>query len=98
MESIKTKAEPNGKKVMWRGCEVYLIADCGDSLAHGRCEPCGCLVGKTDGAIIKPPLGLKPKRIHDKNRALEILEAMTRYIEDGSDIPKEWVEELKELV
>jgi len=46
----------------------------------------------------KPPLGLKPKWIHDRDRALEILDAMGRYIEDGVKVPSEWFEELNEIL
>lgn len=45
-----------------------------------------------------PPLGLKPKYIHDKTRIKEILDAMERYSERRFPIPIEWVEELKELI
>ena len=45
-----------------------------------------------------PPLGLKPKYIHDKTRIKEILDAMERYSERRFLIPIEWVEELKELI
>lgn len=45
-----------------------------------------------------PPLGLRPKYIHDKTRIKEILDAMKRYSEQRFPIPIEWVEELKELI
>lgn len=47
--------------------------------------------------IIIPPLGLKPKGIHDYYRKSDILAAMTRYVEAGKCIPDEWIDELKEL-
>ena len=46
----------------------------------------------------KPPLGLKPKYIHDKARIKEILDAMERYSYQRFPIPIEWVEELRELI
>ena len=46
----------------------------------------------------KPPIGLKPKWIHEEERKTEILDAMERYSEAGLPIPKEWIEELRELV
>ena len=49
-------------------------------------------------AILKPPLSLKPKYIHDKARVEEILDAMERYSYQRFPIPIEWVEELRELV
>lgn len=45
-----------------------------------------------------PPLGLKPKYIHDKARVKEILDAMERYSYQRFPVPIEWVEELKELI
>ena len=48
--------------------------------------------------VSKPPLGLKPKYIHDKARVEEILDAMERYSYQRFPIPIEWVEELRELV
>jgi len=38
----------------------------------------------------RPPLGLKPKWIHDQHRQSEILSAMNRYLEAGKTPPKEW--------
>lgn len=45
----------------------------------------------------RPPVGLKPKEIHDTIRALEILDAMERYAKASMAAPAEWVLELKEL-
>ncbi len=45
----------------------------------------------------RPPLGLKPKFIHDEGRAEEILEAIERYTKAEKPIPAEWTEELKGL-
>ena len=38
----------------------------------------------------KPPLGLKPKWIHDQQRQREIMAAIARYLEVGKRPPKEW--------
>ena len=46
----------------------------------------------------KPPLGLKPKWIHDGQRIREIFEAMERFSDAGEPIPREWIDELRELV
>ena len=46
----------------------------------------------------KPPLGLKPKYIHDKARVEEILDAMERYSYQRFPIPIEWIEELRGLI
>jgi len=41
--------------------------------------------------VEKPPLGLKPKQIHDHQRQGEIMAAIARYLEVGKTPPKEWV-------
>ena len=46
----------------------------------------------------KPPLGLVPKFIHDKQRVIEILDAMERYSYQRFPIPIEWIEELRGLI
>lgn len=45
----------------------------------------------------KPPLGLKPRWIHDSQRVEEILDAINRYTDANMPIPKVWLEELKDL-
>jgi hypothetical protein len=45
----------------------------------------------------KPPIGLKPRWIHDSQRAKEILEAIERYTDSNMSIPKVWIDELKDL-
>ena len=45
----------------------------------------------------KPPLGLKPRFVHNRNRAIEIFQAMGRYVEAGQQIPRAWLDELCEL-
>jgi len=48
--------------------------------------------------IEKPPLGLKPRFIHDQQWANEIGGAIIRRLEAGYPIPIEWVEEYNELL
>ena len=45
-----------------------------------------------------PPIGLKPREIHDDNRLGDILDAMKRYLNAGMPFPDEWDEEYEELV
>lgn len=45
----------------------------------------------------KPPLGLKPRRVHDMERFVEIVDAIHRYVVAGKGIPTEWVEELSDI-
>ena len=47
--------------------------------------------------IEKPPIGLRPKIVHDQPRAVEILEAMLRYVEADKAVPQAWLDELKFL-
>lgn len=46
-----------------------------------------------------PPLGLRPKWIHDHvsafKRANDIIDAMQRYADVGVPVPSEWVVELR---
>ena len=46
---------------------------------------------------MKPPIGLKPRSIHEEERKQEILEAMQRFNEAGERIPQDWIDELTEL-
>ncbi len=47
---------------------------------------------------IKPPLGIKPKRIHDEERLEELTAAINRYKNTTFDIPQEWINERNELM
>ena len=51
-----------------------------------------------DCTVKKPPLGLKPRWIHIKQRERKIIEAMERFTNAGESIPIEWIEELKDLI
>ena len=46
----------------------------------------------------KPPIGLKPKYIHDYDRSMDILAAMKRYNDVGKEIPEDWFSELAEII
>lgn len=46
----------------------------------------------------KPPLGLKPRKIHDQDRMNEIISAVERYSKASMPIPKEWTDELRDIV
>ena len=47
--------------------------------------------------MIRPPLGLTPRWVHEMERFEEIIAAMKRYSEAGLSVPIEWIEELDEL-
>ena len=53
---------------------------------------------KRETELIKPPLGIKPKFIHDEQRREELKQAINRYFEANKPIPMEWIEEYNELV
>lgn len=44
------------------------------------------------------PTGLKPQRLHDDERILDILDAMRRYICCGENVPATWIAELYNLL
>lgn len=46
----------------------------------------------------KPPLGVMPKKYHDRGRAIDIWEAIKRYQEVEKLIPIEWFAELRDIV
>lgn len=46
----------------------------------------------------KPPLGVKPRFIHEEMREQELADAIVRYKEAGLKIAIEWVKEYNELV
>jgi len=45
----------------------------------------------------KPPIGIKPRYIHNEERRIEIESAIQRYYNADLLVPKEWYEELNEL-
>ena len=48
--------------------------------------------------IVKPPIGLRPKWVSDKERLNEVRSAIVRYYDAELKIPIEWIEEYNELV
>lgn len=44
-----------------------------------------------------PPLGLKPKSVHDTERAFHITEAINRYLAADKPVPPEWIDELRDI-
>ena len=72
-----------------------------DTCCHKYSDMCGGCVS-LDGVPVKyeekPPLGIKPRYIHERERMFEILDAMERYAEAQKRIPAEWIDELKYLI
>ena len=50
------------------------------------------------GGETKPPMGLRPMFIVERQRTIEILQAITRYITAGESIPQSWTNELHILL
>jgi len=48
--------------------------------------------------IVKPPIGLRPKWVIDKERLNEVRSAIVRYYDAELKIPIEWIEEYNELI
>lgn len=48
--------------------------------------------------IIKPPIGIKPRYIHDEQRLIDIQRAIERYLYACMPIPTVWIYEYNELV
>lgn len=46
----------------------------------------------------RPPIGLKPRFIHDEHRLAEIDAAILRFIQDNSPIPMVWITERDQLL
>ena len=49
-------------------------------------------------SLVKPPLGLRPKRISDKERLHEVNSAIVRYFDADLKIPIQWIEERNQLI
>lgn len=73
-----------------------------------KCERCGKFYTSNEkpahvdenilAAKPKPPLGVMPRDIWDRQRQEELAEAMARYLEAGMKIPTEWIEEYNEII
>lgn len=48
--------------------------------------------------IVKPPIGLRPKLVSDKERLNEVRGAIVRYYDAELKIPVEWIEEYNKLI
>ena len=65
---------------------------------------CVALMSCNDGHLLKrvtpekPPLGIKPRHIHNLDRMQDIVDAMKRKADNGEWPLPEWVEELNDLV
>lgn len=55
-------------------------------------------VHKVEPGEEKPPLGLMPRAIFERQRCRDIIAAMNRYLEEGKPVPPDWLEELNEIL
>ena len=46
----------------------------------------------------RPPLGVKPRPIHDQGRMSDLFDAVLRYMTSGRKIPTEWIDEIDDLL
>lgn len=67
-------------------------------LDKGLSEDFAKSLNRAERLFKKPPIGLKPKFIHRKERINDILDAMERYAKAECLILPEWVDELRELI
>ena len=62
----------------------------------------GAAVGIPVDRTVRPPLGLRPEWIcrhyDNRNRLIEIVEAMTRYAQAGVPVSIDWCEELERRI
>lgn len=72
------------------------------SFTESECRSPLCLRGKlrTKEALssLEPPLGVKPRFIHNKERIEDITNAMLRMLSCNTEIYVEWNEELRDLI
>lgn len=45
-----------------------------------------------------PPLGVKPRAIAEQERVSDIFQAILRYMTEGCCIPREWLDELMDIL
>jgi hypothetical protein len=72
----------------------------GNCNLHGRHmhEDDRCDSFERPGTVeVAPPIGVKPKYIHDEERFADLAAATARYVEAGLRVPKEWIDEMWEL-
>lgn len=61
-----------------------------------KCE--GCSYKYQITSTCKPPIGIKPKHIHDEERIRDLSSAAVRYLQARFPIPMEWIEEYNQLL
>ena len=79
-----------------RSYESGFVGYCTECCGTGSVTSESSLVKSVVSA--KPPIGIKPKYIHDSERFGEVLRGVERYRSAGKKIPSEWIDELINLL
>lgn len=70
--------------------------------SRGFCFLCkdtnGCVEYVNTDVKEKPPLGITPKYIWDKQRINDLRDAINRYCLNGYEVPFEWIDEYNYLI
>ena len=92
-ENVKYSDVPQYNGDACEACDAW--KDVSGCIAEAGCD-IGHLLKRV--APEKPPLGIKPRHIHNLDRMQDIIDAMKRKADNGEWPLPEWVEELNDLV
>ncbi len=82
------KVTTEGLKTLWASTEIW-----GEEvLVNGK------IYWEPYAPAEKPPLGVKPQKIHDEQRNEMLSAGISRYLKAGKEIPIEWVDEYNEII
>lgn len=56
-----------------------------------------CMFSYIQIQMTKPPLGVMPRKMWDRQRQKDLADAMVRYLKAGMKAPLEWIEEYNEI-
>lgn len=76
---------------------LFVCARCFNTWEEHRMARDGVSCVECKSKNERPPLGLRPRHIADKQRQIEIADAITRYVDAGYKIPLIWIDEYNEL-
>jgi hypothetical protein len=93
-----TITTPHGEFKTFPLALEYLSSSGSDGTIEITCCPIFPVVSYKPPPYKKPPIGLKPRFIHEEARLDQVNAAIRRYHNDGRQIPLEWVQEHNDLV